>query len=230
MSRKKKLAVGLGKDLRLKEVTPKTQAQQDVFDSYDEGFNICLHGLAGTGKSFVSLYLAYKDILKGNYEKVVIVRSTVPSREVGFLPGTLEEKTKIYEIPYIAITNNLFGRGDAYNMLKEKQVVEFMTTSFERGITIDNAIVIVDEIQNMSFHELDTTITRLGEGCRLILSGDLDQTDLWKKNDPTGLPNFMQIIKNMESFDIIEFLVEDVVRSGLVKEYLVTKHHLGIKQ
>lgn len=229
-SKKTKLIHGLA-GFKLKEVQPKTDSQADTFDAYHEGFNLLLHGAAGTGKSYISLWLALQDLFEAKFMRIVIIRSVVPSREMGFLPGSIKEKSQPYEAPYKAIVNTLFGRADAYDALVEKGAIEFMTTSFERGITINDAVVIIDEIQNMTFQELDTTITRVGENCRVVLSGDIDQTDLYKKsNDITGLPAFLQIIQKMESFDCIEFRVEDIVRSGLVKEYLVLKQKLGLNK
>lgn len=224
---RKKLIHNLG--LQLIEVNPKTDAQVDTFEAYKEGYNLLLHGTAGTGKTFLSLFLALQDVNNVKYQKIVIVRSVVPSRDMGFLPGSIKEKCQIYEAPYIAVVNKLFNRSDAYNQLVDKNIIEFTTTSFERGIEFVDSVVIVDEIQNMTFQELDTTITRVGENCRVILSGDIEQTDLLRKsNDVCGLPKFMKIIQNMDSFDSIEFTVDDIVRSGFVKEYLLTKKKMEV--
>jgi len=215
--------------LRLQNINPKTQAQQDVFDAFNEGYNLFLHGVAGTGKTFISLYLALKTILcSKEYKKIVIIRSAVPSRDIGFLPGTAKEKMIMYEIPYQVICNDLFQRGDAYNILKTKGNIEFISTSFLRGITLNNCIVIADESQNYAFTECDTLISRVGNNCKIIFCGDIDQTDLLKnKNDLTGLPKFMKIIENINIFDFIEFDTKDIVRSALVKDYIIEKKKLG---
>jgi predicted ribonuclease YlaK len=184
--------------------------------------------MAGTGKTFCALYLALKDVLnpKSKQRKVYIIRSAVPTRDVGFLPGSLKEKIKQYENPYRSICSHIFSRGDAYDVLKGKDLVEFMSTSFVRGDTYDDCTLIVDEMQNLSFHELDSVITRAGENTRIIFSGDFKQSDLLNSHDRRGLEDFLKILANMRSFSRIEFGVQDVVRSGLVKEYLINKDKL----
>lgn len=216
-------------NMRVNSIQPLTENQRRVFDSYEEGKNILLHGLAGTGKTFISMYLALSEIhAKGSqYNKVIIIRSIVPSRDIGFLPGNSKEKTKVYEGPYYAICNELFNRGDAYDILKTKGTIDFMSTSFIRGITINDAIVIADEINNMTFHELDSVITRIGNNCRLMLCGDFRQSDLPKQSEKQGLTSFMSILSKMGSFDYVEFEEDDIVRSGLVKEYIIAKDKLG---
>ena len=210
-----------GASLTLHEIEPLTRNQVKAFESKK---NLILHGLAGTGKTFISSYLAYDDMSKGVYDKLVIIRSAVPTRDMGFLPGTEKEKASVYEEPYKDIANELFQRGDAYGIMKQKNLVEFMTTSFIRGITLRDAVIIIDECQNMSFHELDSIITRMGENCRIIFCGDFRQADL-KQN---GMKDFMQILKRMELFDFIDFKVEDIVRSDFVKSYIIAKNELGL--
>ena len=210
-----------GASLTLHEIEPLTRNQVKAFESSK---NLILHGLAGTGKTFISSYLAYDDMSKGIYDKLVIIRSAVPTRDMGFLPGTEKEKASVYEEPYKDIANDLFQRGDAYGIMKQKNLVEFMTTSFIRGITLRDAVIIIDECQNMSFHELDSIITRMGENCRVIFCGDFRQADL-KQN---GMKDFMQILKRMELFDFIDFQVEDIVRSDFVKSYIIAKNELGL--
>ena len=206
----------------LHEVEPITKSQVDVWESKK---NLMLHGCAGTGKTYISLYLALDDIEKGEYKKVTLIRSVVPTREMGFLPGTEKEKAKVYEQPYENIFCELFGRGDnPYDQLKTKGVVNFITTSHIRGITLSNTTVIVDECQNMTFHELDSIITRIGQNCRLIFCGDFFQSDL----KDSGIKRFMRILKQMDrDFDFIEFGIQDIVRSDLVKNYLITKYKEG---
>ena len=212
----------------LRNIVPLTDNQQKTFTEYSKNKNLVLHGMAGTGKTFCALYLALKEVLdpKSDQRKVFIVRSAVPTRDVGFLPGSLKEKIKQYENPYRSICSHIFSRGDAYDVLKGKDLVEFMSTSFVRGDTYDDCTLIVDEMQNLSFHELDSVITRAGEGTKVIFSGDFKQSDLANSRDRQGLQDFLKILKNMRSFSRIEFGVQDVVRSGLVKEYLITKDKL----
>ena len=207
--------------LRLKHIEPKTKNQVITFDEYKNNNHCVMHGVAGTGKTFISLYLAFDEIFNAKEkQKIIRIRSVVPTRDIGFLPGNEKEKAKVYEMPYSNICNELFGRGDAYEILKTKKQFEFMTSSFLRGMTFNDATIIIDEAQNLSFHELDTIITRLGRNCRLIVAGDFRQSDLEKN----GLLPFFSILKRMRSFSFIEFNIGDIVRSGIVKEYLTIKH------
>ena len=219
MAKKSKSINGSG--LEIQEIEPLTRNQLLAFES-DK--HLVLHGVAGTGKTFVGCYLAYDDMAKKEYEKLVIIRSAVPTRDIGYLPGTLAEKTLVYEEPYKDIAIDIFGRGDAYQILKSKNLVHFMTTSYLRGITLRDAVILIDECQNMTFHELDSIITRVGENCRVIFCGDFRQSDL-KSN---GLESFMNILRNMGSFDFIDFEIKDIVRSEFVKDYIIAKTELGL--
>ena len=210
-----------GASLTLQEIEPLTQNQLLAFDS-DK--HLLLHGVAGTGKTFISCYLAFDDMIKGYYNNLVILRSAVPTRDIGFLPGNEKEKSAIYEAPYKDIAVELFSRGDAYEILKQKSIVHFMTTSFIRGITLRDAVIIIDECQNMTFHELDSIITRVGENCRVIFCGDFRQSDLGKN----GLEEFVSVLKRMDSFDLIDFEIKDIVRSDFVKSYITAKTELGL--
>lgn len=208
-------------NLSLQEIEPLTKNQLKTFESEK---HLVLHGVAGTGKTFISCYLAFDDILKNEKERLVIIRSAVPTRDIGFLPGNEKEKTSVYEEPYKDICIELFQRGDAYEILKTKGITHFMTTSFIRGITLRDAIVLVDECQNMSLHELDSIITRIGENCRVIFCGDFRQSDL--KED--GLTTFIRILKAMGDFDLVEFDPVDIVRSDFVKRYITARIDLGL--
>mgnify|MGYP001439904857 CR=1 FL=1 len=207
-----------GSGLELVEIEPLTRNQLIAFESSQ---NLVLHGCAGTGKTFISSYLAFDDMTKNMYEKLVIIRSAVPTRDIGFLPGTEKEKSSVYEEPYRDISIDLFSRGDAYQILKTKGLVHFMTTSYIRGITLRDAVILIDECQNMTFHELDSIITRVGENCRVIFCGDFKQSDL-KQN---GMDEFLDILHSMKRFDFIEFGVEDIVRSGFVKDYIIAREY-----
>ena len=189
-----------------------------------------LHGVAGTGKSFLALYLALNQIFNETslYKKIIIIRSTVPTRDQGFQPGDAAAKEKVYEAPYIAICTELFGRGDAYQYLKNKNLIEFRSTAFIRGITLNDSIVIADEIANYTGHELDTIITRIGKNCKLLFSGDFRQSDFIHQNDKRGLHDFIEIIKKIKNFEFIDFKKEDIVRSGLVKQYIIEKDRQNI--
>ena len=217
-------------NFNLKTIEPLTQNQKLSFEAYHNGKNLMLHGIAGTGKSFVSLYLGLNQILSENspYKKLVIVRSVVPTRDMGFLPGNSKEKAKVYEAPYYAICTELFGRSDSYEYLKSKGLVEFISTSFIRGITLNDCIIVVDEIANMTLHELDSVITRVGKNCRIIFCGDFRQSDFTREHEKNGLVDFMSIIKRLKSFTFIDFNEHDIVRSAMVKDYIIQKDKLRI--
>ena len=214
--------------LELVSFDPLTDAQDAFFKNYEAGKSQVLAGSAGTGKTFMSLYKAFEEILntKLNYRRIVIVRSAVATRDVGHLPGTLEEKQAIYEIPYIGICNELFNRGDAYGLMKKNGIIDFMLTSYVRGITLDETIVIVDEFQNLTAHEADSIITRLGKGSKIIYCGDTCQTD-FTRNGEKDIKGFIDIVSAMPKwFDINKFTTDDIVRSGIVKDYIKTKERL----
>lgn len=217
--------------MKLVNVTPKTFSQRQTFEAYDAGDQLLLHGTAGTGKTFISLYLALDEIFNiknPSYNNITIVRSIVPTRDIGFLPGKEEEKMSVYEAPYRSICNDLFRRDDAYDILKHKGIINFMCTSYIRGVTLRNSIVVVDEIQNLSGHELSSVITRLGEDCRILLCGDFSQTDLTKERERDGLKKFIRIIDYMNDFEHIEFNRHDIVRSQLVKNFICAQEDLGL--
>ena len=220
----------------LVDISPLTDNQKILFDSYNQQKNVVAYGVAGTGKTFITLYNALKDVLSETtpYERVYIVRSLVSTREIGFLPGDHEDKADIYQIPYKHMVKYMFQMpSDAdfemlYGNLRSQETIKFWSTSFIRGTTLDNAIIIVDEFQNLNFHELDSIITRVGENSKICFCGDATQSDLTKTNDRNGIVDFMNILRKMVSFDIIEFDVNDIVRSGLVKEYIVAKLQSGM--
>lgn len=218
-------------NFNLKRVRPLTENQQRTFAAFDAGKHLMLHGMAGTGKTFLSMYMALNSLMEEetNYEKIYIIRSVVPTRDMGFLPGSQKEKMKVYEAPYQAICNELFERGDAYDILKQKNAVEFMSTSFVRGITMNNCYIIVDEINNMTFHELDSVITRIGKNCKVIFCGDFRQSDLTREQERNGLKEFMKVIDKLSDFEYIDFLEQDIVRSRLVKEYIIARQNLGLQ-
>jgi phosphate starvation-inducible PhoH-like protein len=211
----------------MKTFQPLTENQNKFFQAYKQGdYFIALHGVAGTGKTFSALYKAIEEVLdRGNtFEKIIVVRSAVQSREIGHLPGSIDEKMDIYQQPYRQICETLFGRKDAWDRLEEQGHIEFISTSFIRGMSFDNAIIIVDEMQNMTFEEIDTVMTRVGNQSKIIWCGDYRQTDLnKKKNDVSGLLKFFDIAYHMGAFTRIEFTPDDIVRSSLVKDYILAK-------
>ena len=220
----------------MREIEPLTENQKKLFESYKDGKNLVAYGAAGTGKTFITLYNALQDVLDPTtpYEKIYIVRSLVATREIGFLPGDHDDKSFLYQIPYKHMVKYMFEMpSDAdfemlYGNLKAQDTIDFWSTSFIRGTTLDKAIIIVDEFQNLNYHELDSIMTRVGSHTKIMFCGDATQTDLIKQNERNGIHDFMRILRVMPSLDIIEFGVEDIVRSGLCKEYLLAKLELGL--
>jgi predicted ribonuclease YlaK len=226
MKRKKPISMDL-----MRDIEPLTDNQKILFDSYKKEKHLVAYGCAGTGKTFITLYNALKDVLdeKSPYDKIYIVRSLVATREIGFLPGDHEDKSSLYQIPYKNMVKYMFEMPDdasfemLYGNLKTQGTISFWSTSFIRGTTLDNAIIIVDEFQNLNFHELDSIITRVGENSKIMFCGDATQSDLIKTNEKNGIIDFMKILRAMPSIDIVEFGVNDIVRSGFVKEYILAK-------
>ena len=217
-------------------VEPLTDNQKIMFEEYGRGQNIYAYGCAGTGKTFVALYLALRDVLSEHtpYDKVYIVRSLVATREIGFLPGTHEDKASLYQIPYKNMVKYMFEMPDdnsfemLYENLKAQETVSFWSTSFLRGTTLDNSIVLIDECQNLNFHELDSIMTRCGQDTKIMFCGDARQSDLQKSNERTGIVDFQRILEDMKEFSLVEYNIEDIVRSCLVKSYLISKINLGL--
>ena len=235
MSKHKKMYINSN---QLVSINPIGENQQKVFDAWAKEKNLFLTGSAGTGKTFVLLHLAFKAVLdKGQpFDKVVLVRSLLPSRDIGFLPGTLEEKSDLYQDPYRILIRYLFempseqGHNILYSKLIEQGSLEFYSTSFLRGQTFDRSIIIVDEASNMIFQELDTIMTRVGQDSMICFAGDMAQSDLRKHNgDKNGYHNFQVILEEMDEFEVVEFGIGDIIRSGLVRSYLIAKTNMQVK-
>ena len=249
MAKKKDSPIGVGMTAKqmkrrkpinsdlLNKIDPITENQKKFFAHYSEGKHIFAYGAAGTGKTFITLYNALKEVLDYTtpYNKIYMVRSLVSTREIGFLPGDHEDKSALYQIPYKNMVKYMFEMPSdqdfemLYGALKTQETVGFWSTSFIRGTTMDNCIILVDEMQNLNFHELDSIITRVGENTKIIFCGDAAQTDLVKTNEKNGILDFKKIIMSMTNdFESIEFDIDDIVRSGLVRNYLLTKIALGM--
>lgn len=220
------------------QIKPITPNQKLAFEAYKKGKNLFLYGAAGTGKTFVSLYNGLREVLNNEtpYDTVYIVRSLIPTRDIGFLPGDEEDKSALYQVSYQNMVQYMFQQPNEqafsmlYDRLRAQDSLMFLSTSFLRGITLDNAVIIVDECQNLNFHELDTIITRVGQDSKIIFCGDFFQSDLSKQSEKEGMQKFMFILDRMEEFENIEFTVGDIVRSGFVRNYLINKIKLGIEE
>jgi predicted ribonuclease YlaK len=220
----------------MRVVEPLTDNQKKLFEYYDQGKNIFAHGVPGSGKTFILLYKALEQVLDEStpYEKIYIVRSLVQTREIGFLPGNEEDKKSLFEIPYKNMVKYMFNMPDdpsfemLYSNLKSQGTISFWCTSFIRGVTLNNSIIIVDEAQNCSAHECFSVISRCGLDTKIMFAGDIEQSDLVKASEKTGIIDFLRIIDVMPSFEKIEFEVEDIVRSPLVKEFVLAKKSLGL--
>jgi len=231
MKRKKPINMDM-----MRDIEPLTDNQRLLFETYAKEQNLVAYGVAGTGKTFITLYNAIKDVLDPStpYEKVYIVRSLVATREIGFLPGDHDDKSSLYQIPYKHMVKYMFEMPSEadfnmlYGNLKGQDTIDFWSTSFIRGTTFDKTIVVVDEFQNLNYHELDSIMTRVGSQSKIMFCGDATQSDLIKQNERNGIVDFMQVLRLMSSVDVIEFGVDDIVRSGLVKEYILAKLELGL--
>ena len=220
----------------MRDIEPLTPNQQLLFNAYAENKNLVAYGCAGTGKTFITLYNALRDVLDQEtpYEKVYIIRSLIPTREIGFLPGDHEDKSTLYQLPYKAMVKYMFEMPTEadfemlYGNLRAQDSIDFWSTSFIRGTTFDKSIIIVDEYQNLNYHELDSIMTRVGQDSKIMFCGDATQSDLIRENERNGIVDFMRILRMMSSMEVIEFGVEDIVRSGLVKEYILAKLELGL--
>ena len=231
MKRKKPINLDL-----MRDIEPLTENQKLLYEAYAQNKNVVAYGCAGTGKTFITLYNALQDVLDETtpYEKIYIVRSLVATRDIGFLPGDHEDKSSLYQIPYKNMVKYMFAlQTEAdfemlYGNLKTQGTISFWSTSFIRGTTLDKSIIIVDEFQNLNFHELDSIITRVGEDSKIMFCGDATQTDLIKTNERNGIIDFMRVLSLMPSMELVEFGVDDIVRSGLVKEYILAKMELNL--
>ena len=224
MSRKKTQTSNRDRGLQLREIEPMTNAQNLLFNAFYEGYHVISMGTAGTGKSFLSIYLGLEAVFDPHspYKKVLICRSCVPSRDIGFLPGTEEEKISVYKRPYQSIVQELFKRDDAWEILEKKGVVQFCSTSFLRGTTIDNTIIFVDEIQNLAYNEIHNVVTRIGKDSALVLAGDFGQMDL--NTEESGVKDFFEITKKTKGFNIVTFQERDIVRNDFIKDYIIAKN------
>jgi len=211
----------------MRDIRPITDSQIEAYEQWDKGRNLILSGAAGSGKTFIALYLALQELIKNRKKRLVILRSVVPTRDIGFLPGTQEEKEAAYLTPYIGVISEIFKNNPTlFTSFLKNGTIEFLTTSYIRGITLKDAIVVVDEFQNCNFHELDSIITRIGKGSRVIFSGDYYQSDFTNRKEKEGIGEFLKIIESLKHFKKIEFTWKDCVRSGMVRDYLMTKEKM----
>ena len=216
----------------MKKIQPITEAQRIAFGEYHTGKNLVLHGYAGTGKTLIAMYLGFEEIFSNDspINNMLIVRSAVPTQDLGFLPGSYEEKIAPYEEPYDSICDFLFKKPNMYDMFKEQGKITFMPVAFIRGITIENTIIIVDEAQNLTAHQLNSIITRVGKNSKIIFCGDIAQSDLHKNSERAGFVRFMEVLEDIDEFHIVQFLKDDIVRSDLVRKYIIKAYEKGFMQ
>jgi len=216
---------------QLATIAPITPHQEDAWQGWRDGDHLALTGTAGTGKTFLAMYLALEEVMDKStpYETLHIIRSVVPTREMGYLPGSVEEKLNAYTGPYRAAATELFNDPKAYDKLVHNNYITFESTSYIRGVTYDSGIILVDEMQNLNFHELDSVITRVGQATKIVFCGDYYQSDFKQEKDKNGVNQFLSILDNMKSFTHVQFGWEDIVRSDFVRDYIMTKEWMGIK-
>lgn len=216
----------------LKNIKPISSAQRMLFESYLAHDNhVVANGFPGTGKTYLSFWLGLNSVLSPDepQDRIIVVRSAVPARDIGFLPGDAKEKMAPFEVAYKDIVHDLIGKSTSYEDMCEAGKIEFMPTSFLRGLTWDNAVVILDEIQNLTWQEIHTVMTRIGKNTRVLVCGDVSQNDLQnKRNEETGIGNFLTVAERMNTFDIVNFTKHDVVRSGFVKDWILAKEDLAL--
>ena len=212
-------------------VKPITPLHEDTFRAFFESDykSLAITGQAGTGKTLIGTYLALNELLRKDspIDTFIIVRSIVQTRDMGFLPGDLDEKMEPYEAPYRDIFHKIFERPTAYNHMKNSKnggAVVFVPTSFVRGVTWDNSIILLDETQNMTMHEIDSVLTRVGENSRVIMVGDREgQDDLKSKREVSGFDRAFEIAKTMGEFSTFEYGDAECVRSGFVRSWGIAK-------
>lgn len=206
----------------IKHWKPKTANQKKIVTEYHADQNICATGSVGTGKTFVAIALAMQDVLDGSQlvDKLMVIRSCVPTRDSGFIPGNMDEKCAPYEEPYEDIVNEIFEYHLAWDDLKTLGYIEFRPTTYLRGLTWNNAVILIDEPQNMNFSELMSVVTRAGINSKIIMCGDTNQVDLNPRKEESGYDDWLKIAETIKLFSIIDFVAADIVRCPLVKEII----------
>lgn len=215
-----------------KDIVPLTDRQDDAFRSWYQraDSHLALLGSAGVGKTLLACYLGINEVLnpKTPQKQLIIVRAANATKEIGFLPGTKEEKEEIFQLPYFDVFRFLFNRAATYRDMCDAGVIKFTTTSHIRGLTFENAIVIFDEIQSASRHDIDSLATRLGDDSRLIMIGDGYQNDLHSKRgtEVSGFDYAVGMMHKIDDFDVIQFTHDDIVRSGFVKKWIIESERI----
>lgn len=199
---------------------PLTENQKRVLKSRKD--HLLVQGPAGTAKTYSVLARGLVKVSAGDVDQIIIIRSPVEIRKIGHLPGDADEKMDPYAAPYIGLLAEISPKMN-YRALVSKRLLCFTPTTFLRGTTFHNSFVIVDEYQNLSEHELDTVMTRVGQGTQLCVVGDpAAQSDL-PRHEQGEQADIIDTFASMECVDHVQFSVEDVVRSGFVKDYHIAR-------
>jgi phosphate starvation-inducible PhoH-like protein len=202
-----------------KSIYPKTFNQVKYLDAIEENPLTFGVGPAGTGKTYLAVAVAVKELKKGEVKKIILTRPVVEAGEsLGFLPGDLKEKVDPYLIPLYDALYEMLGLESTQTLI-EKGIIEIAPLAYMRGRTLENAFIILDEAQNTTTSQMKMFLTRLGFGSKMIVTGDPSQVDL-KHNVRSGLREALSILRNIEDIKIIEFERLDVVRHPLVQNIL----------
>lgn len=204
----------------------KTDRQQVHINALTEADQVIISGCAGTGKTYVTATYAAQQYQSKSYNKIIITRPHVEvGKGLGYLKGDLGEKTMPWVTPIIEVLEEHLGKGVVETGIKNGNI-EVAPLALMRGRSFNQALILLDEAQNLNFQEIKMLTTRVGEGSKLIINGDIQQSDL-KESD--GLSKIIHLVKKYQlPIPLVEYNIEDVVRSGITKQWLEVYHQEGI--
>jgi phosphate starvation-inducible PhoH-like protein len=200
-----------------KDVKPLNYIQEQYLDAIKQNDVVFGVGSAGTGKTYIAASYAAGELFHRRVNKIILTRPNIETgRGLGFLPGELDEKYAPYLEPFDNVFQRSLGKGFYEYALKNKDI-EPRPIGFMRGATFDNAIVLVDEAQNLTKTELKMLLSRVGKNCKVILSGDPDQRDI----SNSGLEDAIKRLEQIEGVEVVRFLEQDIVRSRMCKQIII---------